>query len=64
VSGAGAEIWSAECAKSRLYEHLQFKFFPGIILQTPLNGEGGKEGVGQEVKGREKSRDDAGDKGI
>jgi hypothetical protein len=42
VSGAGAEIWSAECAKSRLYEHLQFKFFPGIILQTPLNGEGGE----------------------
>jgi hypothetical protein len=55
VSGAGAEIWSPECAKSRLYEHLQFKFFPGY--NTPDSFEWGrerKEGVGQrsEMEGK------------
>jgi hypothetical protein len=41
VSGAGAEILSPECANSRLYEHLQFKFLPGY--NTPDSFEWGRE---------------------
>jgi hypothetical protein len=39
--------------------------FPGYNTPDSLEwGREGKEGVGQEVKEREKSRDEAGDKGI
>jgi hypothetical protein len=64
MSGAGAKInWSPQCAI--IVSPIRAVYiFPGIILQTPLNGKGGQRRRRARSERREKSRDMAGDKGI
>jgi hypothetical protein len=52
-------------AQSLAYTSICILIFPRYNTSDSLEwGREGKEGVGQEVKGMEKSRDETGDKGI
>jgi hypothetical protein len=63
VSGAGREIWSPECVKSRL--RASAIFFPGYNTPNSLEwGREEKEGVEQSSEREEKLRDGAGEEGM